>query len=103
MDFIYHITRAVDWEQALQDGEYTVATLGRTLADEGFIHGSHADQVQTVRDTFYRDVPDLVLLVIDPGLVNAPIRYDVVPGQPEPFPHVYGPLNTDAVIEVRPL
>lgn len=103
MSFIYHIARAADWEQATKDGEYTVSTEGWTLAEEGFIHASQQHQVQGVRDAFFRDVPDLVLLVIDTDLVSSPVRYDAVPGQPDPFPHIYGPLNTDAVVEVRPL
>jgi uncharacterized protein (DUF952 family) len=30
------------------------------------------------------------------------IRYEHVPGQPEPYPHIYGPLNIDAVVQTRP-
>lgn len=103
MGFIYHIAREADWEQAAKDGEYTVSTAGRTLADEGFIHASQPHQVQWVRDAFFRDTPGLVLLVIDPDLVRAPVRFDAVPGEPDLFPHIYGPLNTDAVVEVRAL
>ena len=52
---------------------------------------------------FYRDVPgDLVLLVIDPVLLRAEVRYEDVPGAELPFPHLYGPLNVDAVIAARP-
>jgi uncharacterized protein (DUF952 family) len=43
--FIYHIAAAADWEQALRDGQYTISTRGRTLAEEGFIHAATAAQV----------------------------------------------------------
>jgi uncharacterized protein (DUF952 family) len=43
-----------------------------------------------------------VLLVIDAGKLTAPLRYEAVPGEPAPYPHIYGPLNPDAVVEVRP-
>ena len=80
------------------------STAGRTLADEGFIHASQAAQVAGVANMFYRDsADDLVVLVIDTGLVRAPVRYEDVPGADAPFPHIYGPLNTDAVVDVRPL
>ena len=102
MTLIYHIAEAADWEQARRDGQYTMSTRGRTLAEEGFIHASTATQVPLVADAFYRDAPDLVLLVIDTERVGSPIRYEQVPGQPDPYPHVYGPLNLDAVLEARP-
>jgi glutathione S-transferase len=99
---IYHITTAADWERARRDGQYTTSTRGRTLAEEGFIHASTAGQVAQVADAFYRDAGDLVLLVIDTERVGPDIRYERVPGQPDPYPHIYGPLNLDAVAETRP-
>ena len=102
MSVIYHIAMAADWKQALADGEYTMSTRGLTLAEQGFIHASTASQVAGVANAFYQGAPDLVLLVIDPGKLTAPLRYDEVPGSGEPFPHIYGPLNTGAVIETVP-
>ena len=102
MTLIYHIATAADWEQARRDGRYTISTRGRTLAEEGFIHAATAGQVVQVADAFYRDAPDLVLLVIDTERVGPPIRYERVPGQADPYPHIYGPLNLDAVVETRP-
>ena len=102
MTLIYHIAAAADWEQAQRDGQYTMSTRGRTLAEEGFIHASTAEQVPLVAAAYYRDAPDLVLLVIDTERVGSPIRYEQVPGQPDPYPHIYGPLNLDAILETRP-
>ena len=102
MTVIYHIAAAADWEQAQRQGAYTMSTRGRTLAEEGFIHASTAEQVPLVAAAYYRDAPDLVLLVIDTERVGAPIRYEQVPGQPDPYPHIYGSLNLDAILEARP-
>ena len=102
MTLIYHIAEKADWERARRDGQYTRSTRGRTLAEEGFIHASTAAQVPVVADAYYRDAPDLVLLVIDTERVGPELRYEQVPGQPDPYPHVYGPLNLDAVLETRP-
>jgi glutathione S-transferase len=99
---IYHIAYRSDWQQAQDDGEYAVSTRGRTLAEEGFIHASTAEQVTPVANMFYRGESDLVLLTIDPDRVAADIRWDLVPGSDQPFPHIYGPLNVDAVIDVQP-
>ena len=43
-----------------------------------------------------------MLLVIDTERVRPELRYEQVPAQPDPYPHIYGPLNLDAVVEVRP-
>jgi uncharacterized protein (DUF952 family) len=100
---IYHIATRADWEHALKDGEYTRSSLDKTLAQEGFIHASQAAQVAGTANKFYRGVPgDLVLLVIDVGLLQPEVRYEDVPGAELPFPHVYGPLNISAVVDVRP-
>ena len=102
MTLIYHIAGAADWEQAQRDGQYTMSTRGRTLAEEGFIHASTAEQVPLVAGAYYQGVPDLVLLVIDTERVRPQIRYELVPGQDQPYPHLYGPLNLDAVLDSRP-
>jgi len=98
---IYHIARAVDWEQARKVGEYTMSTKGVTLAQQGYIHAGTTEQVAPVA-AFYVDEPDLVLLVINEDKVKPPIRYDHVPDSELPFPHIYGPLNVDAVETALP-
>jgi uncharacterized protein (DUF952 family) len=99
---IYHIAEAGDWEQAQRDGQYTTSTRGVSLAEQGFIHASQPAQVALVANAYYQGVPDLILLTIDTERVGSPIRYEPVPGQDRPYPHIYGPLNPDAVIETRP-
>jgi uncharacterized protein (DUF952 family) len=103
MALIYHIASAADWEQARQDGEYTTSTRGMSLAVQGFIHASTAPQVAPVANAFYGDDQDLVVLVIDTGRLGPELRYEPVPGWDDPFPHIYGPLNVDAVVTTLPL
>jgi uncharacterized protein (DUF952 family) len=102
MSLIYHIATTADWQHARRDRHYAISTRGRTLAEEGFIHASTAAQVPRVANAFYRGEPDLLLLVIDTDLVGPEIRWERVPGQPDPFPHIYCPLNTSAVRQARP-
>jgi uncharacterized protein (DUF952 family) len=100
--FIYHIAAAADWERAVRESQYTMSTRGLTLAEQGFIHASTADQVALVANAFYQGATDLLLLVIDTERVDPEIRYEHVPGQAAPYPHIYGPLNLAAVVETRP-
>jgi glutathione S-transferase len=83
-------------------GPYTRSTRGVSLAEQGYIHCSRAPQVQRVADAFYGGVA-VVLLVIDPARLDVEVRDEDVPGQPEPFPHLYGPLALDAVVAAEPV
>lgn len=94
---ILHILERKDWKAAKGAGEYRAASL----AAEGFIHASTPEQVVATANRFYRGVEDLVLLWIDPPLLSAELRWEAADGQV--FPHIYGPLNLEAVRGVTPL
>jgi uncharacterized protein (DUF952 family) len=99
---IFHIATAADWKAARRSGSYTTSTRGRTLAQEGFLHASRAEQVAGVFRSFYRDAGEpLVLLTIDTDRLGVPWQEDAV-GE-ETFPHIYGPLAPAAVVAVQPL
>ncbi|WP_211357254.1 DUF952 domain-containing protein [Nocardioides rubriscoriae] len=101
---IFHLATLADWEAARASGRYTTSTRGRTLAEEGFIHASRGDQWQGVRERYYADVTEpLVLLVIDTERLTSPVVDEEVPGSDETFPHVYGPIEVDAVVRTIPL
>ncbi|NYJ02042.1 uncharacterized protein (DUF952 family) [Nocardioides thalensis] len=105
MATIFHLALASDWEAAQGEGAYTISTRGRTLAEEGFIHASRADQWPAVRERFYADVTEpLLLLQIDTDLLDVPVVEEpAAPGGTETFPHLYGPLRVDAVVRALPL
>lgn len=99
MSIVYHIADRRDWEEARTRGEYRHSTRGRTLEEQGFIHAAQSSQqVEGVANSFYSGAGPLVLLAIDEDRVRPEIRYENVPGWDLPFPHIYGPLNTDAVV-----
>lgn len=102
---LFHITDRAAWETAARDGEYRLSTRGVTLEEQGFIHCALAHQLRDVAERLYgdREGDDLVVLVIDSDMVHAPVRYEAPEAGAEPYPHVYGPLPTRAVVDVRPL
>lgn len=101
---IFHLALASDWARAQADGEYRVSTRGMSLEQVGFIHASTADQWPVVRASFYQGLEEpLLLLTLDPDRLTAPLRWDLVPEVGQEFPHLYGPLNLDAVVAVEEL
>ncbi|MBN0047982.1 DUF952 domain-containing protein [Streptomyces actuosus] len=102
---ILHLTERSLWEEARAHGAYTMSTRGRTLAEEGFIHCSTRAQFPAVAAFLYSspDRPeDLVVLVVDPERLAAPVRYEAPEPGGEEFPHVYGPIPVEAVVDVEP-
>ena len=69
-------------------------------AKDGFIHTTEGrEAVSIVLTTFYKTSQEpWVVLVIDQDRVTSPIRYD---DPAEVFPHIYGPLNRDAILAVE--
>jgi uncharacterized protein (DUF952 family) len=79
----------------------------RSLEEEGFIHCSTAEQLLPVANAFYRDVAEPIVLHIEPDRLSSPLRWErPFPADAfasQPFPHVYGPIDLDAVIRVTGL
>jgi uncharacterized protein (DUF952 family) len=102
---IFHLASKADWDVAQASGAYTTSTYGVSLADEGFIHASRADQWEDVRERYYAEVDEpLVLLEIDTDLLDVPVVEEPpAPGVDETFPHIYGRLKPEAVVGVSPI
>jgi uncharacterized protein (DUF952 family) len=93
MATIYHITTKSDWQQAQERGYYEAPSL----QTEGFIHCSKEEQVEGVLDRYYKNQQDLLKLVIDTDKLEHRLVYELAPSVNEEFPHIYGPINLDAV------
>ncbi len=93
---IYHVTKKKSWELALLQGFYETDSL----ASEGFIHNSTLEQVAGVLNRYYKNETDLVLLHIEEHLLTSPLKYELAPSVNEMFPHIFGPINLKAVVDV---
>ena len=101
--YLYHLALASDWESAVEAGSYDISTIGRTIAEEGFMHMSFEAQVDGVASRFYREVAEpLVLLTIDLTKVDGEVKLEVPPGANEAFPHLYSSLDPTAVTDAAP-
>lgn len=96
---IFHIVSYNNWQKAIQQGFYEADSL----ALEGFIHTSKAEQVAGVLSRYYAEQNNLLLLHIDETKLTAPLKYELAPSVNETFPHIFGRLNLDAVVKVEKL
>jgi uncharacterized protein (DUF952 family) len=94
MPVIYHITTKNDWEAAQERGSY----IAPSLATEGFIHCSEEQQVKGVLERYYKGKTNLVKLVIDTSELQPQLKYELAPSVNQNFPHIYGPINLDAIV-----
>lgn len=95
---IYHIVSQAAWDAHQERPTFEAASL----ADEGFIHcTAEPDMVRQVANRFYRDASGpFIIVCIAPGRLQAELRWEMADGHL--FPHIYGPLNRDAVAAILP-
>ena len=92
---IFHITTREQWNHAALAGKYQADSL----ITEGFIHCSTAGQLESTARRHFAGQTGLVVLEIDPAKLRWELRWEDSHG--EDFPHLYGPLDLDAVISVQ--
>lgn len=91
---IYHIVKREAWQTAVAQNSYAPPSIEA----EGFIHCSTKEQILYPANSMYRGQTNLILLQIDPEKVTHTIVYEDCYESGIQFPHIYGPLNIDAVI-----
>lgn len=93
---IYHIVSAESWAGQETSREYEADSL----QTEGFIHLSRKEQVDVVLNRYYQHVSDLLLLHVDSAKLTHELKYEASTND-ELFPHLYGPLNKEAIVEIE--
>lgn len=96
MPIIYHVTTEAEWKDARENGFYE----SPSLKAEGFIHCSEDRQVDGVLDRYFGGLTNLVKLVIDTDKLKARYVTEWSQSVQDHFPHVYGPINLEAVTDV---
>jgi uncharacterized protein (DUF952 family) len=98
---LVHLCGRDEWSRARDRGGIPPDAPGSD--GSAFIHLSAPEQVHLPANRLYGGRDDLVLLHIDPALLDSPVRWEPgVATDPESmlFPHLYGPLPVRAVIAV---
>ncbi|OBF58695.1 glutathione S-transferase [Mycobacterium sp. 852002-50816_SCH5313054-b] len=95
---LVHLCGRQEWSRARDRGGIYPGAPGAE-----FIHLSTPGQVHLPANRLYRGRDDLVLLHIDPAVLDSPVRWEPgVATDPDSmlFPHLYGPLPASAVVGV---
>jgi uncharacterized protein (DUF952 family) len=95
MSVLFHITTWAEWGRARRQGVHIPDSIER----DGFVHCSTAAQHASVANDLFAGRTDLVVLLIDPGKLTSEIRIEGTGRDGQGLPHVYGPVNLDAVFE----
>ena len=98
---MYHLAWESDWQQSAREGKYYPASL----ETEGFVHATREpEKVVEVANLFFSEerTEELLLITLDESRVGAPVK-DEDPGVGHRFPHIYGPINLAAVLDIRPM
>ena len=88
---IYHLAIRAEWESQADEPTYAP----KRYQEDGFIHCSEQHQLEAVASHHFRGRDDLVLLELMPTRLEPETRYER--GGKEKYPHIYGPINKDAV------
>ena len=94
----YKILTAEQWAQFEADGVFTGAPVD--LAD-GYIHMSTADQLDETITKHFAGQSGLIIATIDLTHLGDALKWEASRGGAL-FPHYYGELPMDAVIETKP-
>ena len=91
---IVHMCTQEEWQAAQGMNEYQADSL----TSEGFIHFSKPEQAVDTANRYYAGWKNLVLLWVDPEKLKTELKWETSHGAV--YPHLYGPLNLDAVLQV---
>lgn len=97
---IYHVCRRDEWNAAAESGTYDGSSQDRA---DGFIHFSSGEQVRSSVAKHRAGQDDLVILSVDPSLLDGgSLKWEPSRGGAL-FPHLYGALPIDAVVRTDDL
>jgi len=94
---IYHIINRETWEEKTRNNLYHADSLD----SEEFIHCCKKDQITFVIDNWFQEQHGLLLITIDAEKLKSPLIFEKSEGCLDPFPHIYGPVNLDAVTSIK--
>ncbi len=94
---IFHISTIEEFEKAKLNGIYEPSSL----QTDGFIHCASPDQVKSILDRYFQDLPQVVIFEVDQSKITCPIVYENSHGRATMYPHIYGAIPFAAIVNSR--
>ncbi len=93
---LFHIFEKARWAEVQGRGDYSPDAFEK----DGFIHFSSKHQLKSTAEKYYKGQTGLGVLKVEIARLKAPLKYENLLGGEELFPHLYGPLNLDAISQI---
>ena len=93
---ILHMLKRTDWDAAKKSGIYRPESLD----EEGFIHCSQPEMLETVANGLYLGQQDMIVLIIDKDKLTSPLIYEDCYETGHAFPHIYGTITPGVVSHI---
>jgi uncharacterized protein (DUF952 family) len=94
--YIYHIVTPAWWDQFKEKSHYE----SETLSVENFIHCSTLEQIQPTLNRHFKHISVVYILKLEVTKLEYQPIYELAPAVGQSFPHIYGPINLDAVVAI---
>lgn len=94
-DLIFHLVKKGDWKDQKKESRYSPESLD----SQGFIPCSSGKDVEETANRLFKGENDVLLIVINTTLIEPELKYEEDKETGTKYPHIYGPLNMDAVID----
>jgi uncharacterized protein (DUF952 family) len=96
---VYKIVPKSLWQNAKENGVFAGASID---LEDGFIHFSTREQLRETADKHFHGQSDLMLIAVDAAALGSQLIYEVSRGGAL-FPHLYAPLEFNAVLSEQEL
>jgi len=94
-DLIFHLVKKKDWKEQKKEARYHPEVLD----SKGFIPCSSGNNIEEIANRLFRGERRILLIVINTTLIEPELKYEQNMEGGVSYPHIYGPLNLDAVID----
>lgn len=94
----------INMEKSYYDKIKERSIFGESLiCEDGFIHGCFKEQFHLIAPRFKGKEEDYIVMIIDTDRLISEVKLEYSSSLKQDFPHIYGKINKEAVVDVKSL